>query len=289
MRELLLTMPVDDEVELSGVEDITISAVLRGADVESLHVDASSLDVRFTMNFDSGELPPDAPFPGESTAAPQPEPEPDPAPAPGVVHRERGRLRTASIRALPLTVQGVPVELEASAQNVDFEWLELDDGDLAIAPVPGAGGRRRPSRVTARVAVARDDITAALVAAFRAEAGPAGVHITREKLTLRQSGPRRVQVGLRVRIRWKLLAATVRFRTEVHIDSGYVLRLRNSRLSSSNPVVTVLLAFFRRHVREGLRELEVPSDLNEGLAPFRLRDLRIRAGRRVDVRVELES
>lgn len=265
---------VDADWKIQGGEHLRVNAILRGADVEALTIDATGIELRLP----GGDMP----------ERPEPEGLTEPAQSPEPVHRESATLRRATLRALPLLVQGVGIEIEAEAQNAPFDWLELPGDQLAVAPREDLRDRfGHRSRISLRVGADRDAILPAILAPIREEATRDGIHLSRERITLHQLGPRRIRIGGRVRVRWRLLAATYRGSVEVHVDNAYVLRMRLVKLSSTNLVAAAILLALRGRIRRTLAEELKPVDLNAALAPWNLRQLKLRADRRVEVKVEL--
>ncbi len=268
--DLLRTGPGDTELRVEGLARVTVTASMQGADVTAVTLDATGVALQFPMDVPESEVP----------AGPDQLPEP--------LRREPATLRKGTARALPLTIQGVPIDLEADIANAPIEWLTLPDDKLGVAPRGGDGsGFRKPSRVSLRIGLRQADILPAIVAPIRLAMKDSGVRLSRENLTLRQLGPRRVRFGLRARIQWKLLAATFRARAEVDIDSAFILRVGDVRVSSTNPFVGLILLALRGRIRRELQESLQPFPLNEALAPWELRQLRINIGDRIELSADL--
>lgn len=247
-----------------------VSAELLGTDVASLVVGAT------------GSVLEQAP--GASTRKPLSEPPP--------ADRTTARLRTepavlrqAQLRARPLHVQGVPVTIEAEGRDLPLAWVHLAGGGLAIdVPVDQPDRLRTGSAVRLRVRADVAPIVHAMAHAARPGLAAEGIRLDRERLSLRQLGPGRVRFDGRARVRWKILRLRASVSGVLAVDERHVLRLSRFRLRVSNPLLNLA---FRGFVRELATELQQPMDLNEGLAPWSIRHLRVRAGRRVEVDLEL--
>ena len=245
-------------------EKLKVDVSLQGADIDALHIDASGL----VIHLRGAEVDDD-----DETAE--------------VERREPAVARRATFAALPLRFQDVPLDIEATAVNVPIEWLELDDGGLAVGmPEEMTTRSRRAVRLQLSVAVNPDDVVEAIMRFLRADLAEVdSVHIDREKFTLKQLGPRRFRIGLSARVRWKFLGPTLRARTELRIDNRFVVRLLRTKIASSNPLLAVVLRVFRRRITQDLKK---PIDLNQHLRPLVLRRLHIDAGP-TRVRVESEA
>ncbi len=276
IRETTLDqMSADPGTSMRGTEHVTITAQLEGARIAELTVDASRLEIDAATRDGSGP----------ESAGPQ-DPDSSEHTTP-VLHRETAVLQAGSFVAVPLLLHGVPVDIEARATNLPFAWLTLDDGDLAVAlPQEMTLRSRGRARLTISIDVSPDDVVAAIMGVMRAElAETDGIHLDREKLTLRQLGPRHIRINASARLRWKFLRPTLRARTDLRIDAKFIARLTRTHVTSSNLVLAVVLRFFRTRI---IQELRTPVDLQAALGPVVLRTLRIHA-RGARLRVEVEA
>lgn len=247
-----------------------MSAELQGADVSSLVVDATGL--LFEQD------------PGAS--APGPVSGPSPVNRPGVrLRTEPATLSRAELRARPVLVQGVPVTIEAEGRDIPIDWVDLADGRLVVdLPVdqPARLGTGSALRLKVRTEVA--PAVRAMADAARPGLAAEGIRLDREHLSLRQLGPRRVRFDGRARVRWKIFRQRVKISGVLAVDERHVLGLSHFRVRVSNPLLNLA---FRGFVRELATELQQSVDLNEGLAPWTIRHLRVRAGRRAELDLEL--
>lgn len=243
-------------------ENLQVDAMLEGVNVDTLHMDASGVMIDVAVDTTIAHLPEGVVEDGTDIAE--------------VMHRESAVARRVAFVARPLHFQGVPLDTEATAVNVPFEWLELDDGGLALSsPAEMTTRSRRAVRLNLRVAVNPDDVFQAIMRVLRADLTDVeGFHIDREKFVFTQRGVRRFTIALSARVRWKFLRPTMRFRTELQMDNRFVVRLRRVKLTSSNPLLALALRVFRRRIT---RELKKPLDLKEQLRPLALRSLRVQA------------
>lgn len=285
LRQLLGEELGDSEFQLD-VASAAFTAEMRGPDIRSLVIDLSGVKV----TLDPSKVTPETAEPlAPGEAAPTPPPPPEPEPAPEVLRRESGVVHQATLRALPLDFLGAAVEVEAGMKSVDFEWLDLADGSLALVTSNEQGGWRQRTKLNFRLGLVVDEVLAAVMAVVGKDMLPADVRLSRERIRLRQQGPRRVRVDGRIRVRWKFLAATFRGSVGIHIDSKNILRMSPPVISSRHVLAGPLLFLFRGRINKEFKEANQPFDLNEDLAPFRIRSLRIRAGRKLEFSVELSG
>lgn len=246
-----------------------VIAELQGADVASLVVDATGLA------FEQA--------PGAPTNEAQSEPPADRTTA--RLRTEAAVLRQAELRARPLHVQGVPLTIEAEGRDLPLDWVDLADGGLAIdVPVDQPARLATGSMIRLRVRADVAPAVQAMADAARPGLAAEGIRLDGERLSLRQLGPRRVRFDGRARVRWKILRLRASVSGVLAVDERHVLRLSHFRLRVSNPLLNLA---FRGFVRELATELQQSVDLNEGLAPWTIRHLRVSAGRRAELDLEL--
>ncbi|MEO7588743.1 MAG: hypothetical protein ABIS84_12040 [Arachnia sp.] len=266
LRHVITTeMAQDPGSTVRGLDRVGIRVTVEGADIAGLHINATGLEVVADAgDGDAQAISTDVTADVEDMAQ--------------VKAREPGLLRRATFTAAPMLFPGrTPVEVQAEAVDVPFEWLELDDGGLAIGmPEHVSRGQRRAMTLRLHVAFSPDDVLAAVMTEIRGELTDVnGMRLDRESLTFTRKGPRRIRIRLSVRLRWKFLRATCRARTELHIDNRFVARLSGTRVTSSNLLLAVVLRGLRGKInRELSKPLDLQAEIGELLA---LRTLRIDA------------
>lgn len=258
--ELLMQLTSDPGTTVLGVENVRVEATMDGASMDALLVDASGVAIDIASDTTQARLP----------AAGVDDGADDPA----VATRESAVLRRGTFAAHPLHIQQVPLDIEATAMNVPFEWLELEDDGLAVRLLEDMPPRsRRAVRLHLKAAVSPDDVFQAIMRILRTDlADVEGIHVDREKFVVTQLGARRFTIALSARVRWKFLRPTMRVRAQLQMDSRFVVRLRRVKVTSSNPLLALVLRVFRRRIT---RDLKQPLDLNEQLRPLALKSLRI--------------
>lgn len=277
IRELLFEDAEQVEWLVSGAERTQVRAHMEGPNIRSLTVDLTGVMADFNL-----DAPPPPPEEEAQEAV-------EPPPAPAVVSNEAATLARATLRGSPVHIQGVPVMFEASAENVRFEWLELADGASAVR-LPEPERRwfrgRSSSRVSLRLGAGVDDFLAAVAEMARMAIKEAEVPLRfqEERLSITTSRPGRMRIDGSVRLRWKIFRPRFRIRTTLRIGKRHVIRLSGTKFSSSNPFVHAGLWLFRRRMN---KELHQSFDLAQELSPWTITGLAVRAGKRIELDVQL--
>jgi len=198
-----------------------------------------------------------------------------PAPAPVVVReREAGVVHRLTVDAHPITVEGVPVDVRAEAEQVRFSWVEGVDGSLAlelVEPTPDA-----PLVGTLRVAAPQEQLKAAIQRVAEQVAASQGLKLTRLDVDLTSKGSRAVTVSARAQLRKGILSATATGGANATIDDSLVLTLSDVTATSGNPIVAAVLTAARGRLQalEG-RRIDLGAQLPPGV---RIVDLRLEVG-----------
>ena len=198
-----------------------------------------------------------------------------PAPAPVAVReREAGVVRRLTVDAHPITVEGVPVDVRAEAEQVRFSWVEGVDGSLAlelVEPTPDA-----PLVGTLRVAAPQEQLKAAIQRVAEQVAASQGLKLTRLDVDLTSKGSRAVTVSARAQLRKGILSATATGGANATIDDSLVLTLSDVTATSGNPIVAAVLTAARGRLQalEG-RRIDLGAQLPPGV---RIVDLRLEVG-----------
>ena len=232
--------------QAGGSAAVRVSASIDGADIPSLELDLSGLVV------------PDSPPASRRTA---------------VRARERGVVGKLSIEAHPVTVDGVPLDVTAEAENVPFSWVEGTDGSLAaelVEPTPEA-----PLVGAGRVAAPRTAVAAAVERRAAVLVAAQGLKLTKLDLDVTSQGPRAVTVAVRAQLRKGILSATATGGAHATIGDDLVLTLSDVTATSGNPLVAALLvaAKGRLQALEG-RRIDLGAQLPRGV---RIVDVQIEA------------
>ncbi|RCK70051.1 hypothetical protein DT076_08630 [Desertihabitans brevis] len=299
-----------DPISQSDVEQLLsrLTVDLDGADVDALVLDATGLELELpslaeaaadpvppvVASAPDGGDPTDAhplsdpsvdpasgatPLPGEPDLGDGPlrvpdlPPPPEPPAAPPGARRTPASVRRAVLRARPVHLRGVPVEVEADAADLPFSWVEGGDrcGIEVAAPAPGWR-----LRGTARASAPTRELVAAVRAAAAEELGRQGVRLTRFEVDLTGSGPRTLRARVRTAVRKGLVSGSVTASGTASVDDALVLQLRDVRLTSRNPILAVALLVLRGKIRAAVGR---PVPLAEHLPPWvHLTDLQVGAG-----------
>ncbi|WP_456788190.1 hypothetical protein [Cellulomonas sp. P5_C5] len=246
---------------VGGLGGVQVAAEVDGADLASLRVDASGVTV------DDQRL----------RAAPPAVPPVD------VVRREPGTVRSLEVVAHPVSVRGVPAEVDVAASDVRFDWVVAADDQLYVEV-------REPSDTepvvgTARIAVAHRDLEAAVRTALTAILQEKGFTLTALDLDLQNRGPRALSVRADAKVKRSILRAGVTVTASASIDRALVLEVGDATISSGNPVVEGLIAPFRSRVAaQADRRIDLAAQLPAGVT---VSDVSIAAGDDVVISVTL--
>lgn len=254
----------DDEVQITGLDDIRTTVELDGTDISHLLIDAThvALAVR----------------PG---AGPAPAPASDEAER-DILSREPGMLRFARLAAGPVVVQGHEIHLDATLQNLPVDWVQYATPLTPERPetVFGIDESRRPSHPsgTFSARMRSDEIGPLIAAMARPLLASAKVRLRRLEVTLAESRNQTITLRALASVRWKIFGAAVRATAVVRITPDAVVTVKRLRVRSRNPAIAIGL----RMVRDELRAVEGQShDLNAELGPgssVRIRDVRVSVG-----------
>lgn len=276
LRPFLSDDIVDGDGSVEGLDRATISAAMRDPDVTSLVVDLTDV----SMRFEDHPVAPTDPDRDDTADATPDEPPP-------VLRTRAAHLVRGTIRAHPILLQGVPVSIDATAENVSFEWAELEGGFLGIRIGGGKrrmGGRRRRPLVRLRAGTDVGIVARTVAGLARAEARNEGIQIDREHLKLKSLGHRRLRIEASARVRKRWFRGTYTLRTTLTINRHNVARLSRTRITSRNPLTHLGLRVLRSRIN---KEIQQPVKLDEIMAHWSIQDIRIRAGRRLEVDVRL--
>lgn len=257
------------EVQLTGLDDIKVTASLTGNDLDHLTLDATG--VRLRVKWGTGSPEPQPPSP----PADAPEPEP--------LTRESGIAKTFRATARPMRIERTALHIDVQAFDVPITWLtfaEPTEPDFAestrmLAPDENLDGVHG----TFHVSIATKDLVPLITAVARPLLREAGVHLGRMKLDLTDDDGDGIRVTAYAGLRWKLLMASARADASIRVTRDAVVTLRDLRVGSRNPFVKAGLLFARKHIREAIGQT---IDLNEIIAEdgttTRLHDVRIDTG-----------
>ncbi|SDS13314.1 hypothetical protein [Agrococcus carbonis] len=226
-----------------------IDAALDGADVEHLHLDLTDFTLASEVDRDRARL------------------EPQGAP----VSSEDAVLRRLRVKADPMRISGAAVRLDAELSDVPFQWIETDNGELAVElSRPDAA---HPLHGWARVAVPKEQLGKAVLGLAESALLDHGVTVTKLDIDVQAEGPRELRLGLDAKLRKGLIGGHVTGTARASIDDRMGVTLSDIALDSGNPLIAALLGAVRGRVAklEG-RRIDLASELPEGI---RLADVQV--------------
>ncbi|WP_309126915.1 hypothetical protein [Microbacterium sp.] len=262
---MLSEIGADAGARVGGLDRVRFAVEATGAEIEHLLIDATGVKVTLHAS---------APFTTD----------PPPPNGPIVVSRQDGMLRSARLVADPVKVQGCPVHLDATLNDLPFSWVtydtELTPGDPSSRY--GVDESDDPASPTGsfRGALSVDDIGPLLTKAMRPLLSAEGVRLRRLAVSVESPEAERLLVHAVISARWKLLAAKATAEVALHISPGAVVTVERLRVGTRNPVVALGL----RLMRAELKAVEGRSyDMNADAETFRIRDLRFTVDERLTV------
>ncbi|MGM7667755.1 hypothetical protein [Microbacterium sp. A93] len=263
------------DVELKGLDDITVTASLAGNDLEHLTLDATGVRLRLGWH----STPPAHPAPS-SAAAEQDEPD--------SLTRESGIVKTFRFTARPMRIEQTPLSIDVQAFDVPIAWLtfaeptepDLPESIHMLVPDGDLDGLHGIFHAT----IATKDLVPLITSVTGPMLREAGAHLGRVKLDLTDDGDDGIRVTAYAGLRWKLLMASARADARIQVTRDAVITVRDLTVGSRNLFVKAGLLFARKRIRGVIGQT---FDLNEIIAedgtPTRLHDVRIETGDQLSV------
>jgi len=224
-----------------GLDQVDVTASLDGADIAALAVDLSGVAVGVDGS------------------------EPVRLASVEVTHRDPAVLRRLEVVAHPVSVEGVPVQVDVAASGVPFAWATSATDQLFIEVQPPS--ESDPVVGTARISAPRREIVAAARTVLGAELAKRGFTLTALDLQLENLGPRALSVRAEAKVKRSVVRAAVEVTAEARIDDALVLSIRDADISSSNPIVSALVAPFRPRIAAmAARRIDLAALLPAGVS-----------------------
>lgn len=287
--EMLAELADSPDARIEGLDGIRTTVELDGADVSRLLIDATrvrlelrSADAKSSESVGAGSAGAESAG-AESVGESVGEPAGAESAEPEIVARTPGILRFARLTANPVTVHGHDLHVDATMQDLPFDWVEYatpttPDRPATAFGVEDAAEHGSPTGTFA-LRMRAADIGPLITDAMRPLLSEAGIRLRRVEVAVTSDQQELIAGGL-ASVRWKLFSATVRAAAILHVDPDAIVTVRKLQLSSRNPVVAIAL----RVVRGELRAIEgTATDLNGGSERLRIHDLRVTAAHDVAV------
>ena len=271
--ELFAEIASSADMRVSGLDDVRTTVDLDGAEITHLLIDATGVKLKMK--------------PGNG-ATPEPQAKADAEPA--ILDRIPGALRFARITAEPANIQGYDIHIDATLQNVAFDWARYATPVRADRPatafgIADADDSGAPSGVFS-VRIRADDLGPMIESVARPLMKESGMRLRRLDTDVTADDDQNVTIDAVAAVRWKIFYATVRAHVDLHVARDAIIAVKTVRLSSRNPLIALAL----RLMREELREAEARRiDLNAEAAAdgasrtLRVHDLRVRVAQDIEV------
>ncbi|GAA2175777.1 hypothetical protein GCM10009846_26980 [Agrococcus versicolor] len=250
-----------------GVERLLdgLVATVEGADVVSLDLDGTGVRLDGLLADDAGV--------GDLL----------PTSAADVIASEPGVLRLLTVRAHPIHVEGVPVELGLTLEDLRIRWVEVAGGTVGLDVVEP--DEAHPVRGHLRVEAPQAELVEVVRGIAERTAAEQGVELRELDVRLTSDGPRTVRAEMDARVKKGFLGAPASASATLRVDDALRVHVEDLRVTSSNVLVAGLLGAVRGRIEDRVRE---PIDLAAQLpAGVRLTDVRVEAGERIGVEARL--
>lgn len=197
---------------------------------------------------------------------------------------DRGLLRSLTVRAHPMRVEGVPVDLGVTLEGVAIRWVEVvDDGTVGIDVAEQDAAN--PVRGHVRIEAPQAETVEAVRRVAEAALAEQGVTLADLDVQLTSQGPRTVRAEGTARIKKGFLGAPASASATLRVDDALRVHVEDLRITSSNVIVAGLLAAVRGKIEERTKQ---PIDLAAQLpAGVRVTDVTLTAGDRIGVEARL--
>lgn len=197
---------------------------------------------------------------------------------------DRGVLRSLTVRAHPVRVEGVPVDVGITLEGVAIRWVEVvADATVGIdvAEQDAANPVRGHVRIEAPLAETVDAVRRVAESALAEQ----GVTLADLDVRLESESPRTVRAEGTARIKKGFLGAPATATATLRVDEALRVHVEDLRITSSNVIVAGLLAAVRGRIATAT---EQPIDLAAQLPPgVRVTDVALTAGERIGVEARL--
>lgn len=318
--ELFAEIADSPDLRITGVDDIRTTVDLDGTEIAHLLIDATGVKLKMKPGSrepgsSEGSGAPTSGGPtsggpgagGPGSGAPgaggsrsggpasggpasDPEPEPDAEHEPAVIERTPGVLRFARVTADPVTVQGYDIHIDATLQNVAFDWaryaepLRPHQPETAFGIADPVEMSTPTGTFTARMRA--DELGPLIESAARPLLKESGMRLRRFETSVTADAEQNVMIDGIASVRWKIFYATLRAHAEVHVDPDAIITVKAVRLSSRNPLIALGLRMMREELRgaEGQR-FDMNADMKAESTPRALgvHDLRVRVTQSIEV------
>lgn len=197
---------------------------------------------------------------------------------------ETGVLRALTVRAHPMRVEGVPVDLGVELHDMRLRWVDVVvDGGVGIEHVDPDDAH--PLRGHLRIEAPLAETVAAVQRAAGTAMSELGVTVTDLDVRLRSDDPRTVHAEVDARVKKGFLGAPASATATLRVDDALRVHVEGLRITSSNVIVAGLLAAVRGKVEAATKE---PFDLAAHLpAGVRVTDVQVTAGDRVGLEARI--
>jgi hypothetical protein len=194
-------------------------------------------------------------------------------------------VRRLRLSAAPVHITGMPVTLHAELDNLSGNWAQTAHGDLWITASESPSERPTSGGGTVSVAVADAERFAhdQLAEQLRAR----GLQLKSFDLAIAKSGPTRLSMTSHATVSKSFLSAKVTATGTGTLDDDLTLRISDAALSSSNAMVSAMIAPFSGMIEKwNGRAIRLADFVFAGIT---VRSVEVEVGDTVEMRVTLGS
>lgn len=206
-----------------------------------------------------------------------------------VLERRGGEVRELALSARDVRLDGVPVHAEARFERVPIEWRRYADADPGLDLRDPPRGARGEFSMRIRAADL-PRLLETLLLAGAAEAGVAGLRVSRVTASVREVSAGEFVVSAGARVRRAVLAGSARVDARLGVEPNGTITVRDVRIGSRNPVFALAFLLARAPIARlrGTR-IDLAAAFAEGRAPTqRIEALRVDVGEDLAVSARLE-
>jgi len=207
---------------------------------------------------------------------------PDP-PRPQLISGETSpafQIAQLAVHASALSVGPATVDLSLSARAVHLNQGKDSNNELVLSIHDAAEGK-------IEISTPLTDVEGVIAKIAKDEAAKHGVTIENVQLTARATGPRSLEVEVRLRARKVFLGASLRVTGRLELDSELNAKISGLRCEGDGAIAAIACGVLDPHLQK-LNGREFPL-MSLPLGEVRLRDVRLAVGDKLSVTAEFGS
>ena len=185
-----------------------------------------------------------------------------------------------SLSARPLLVGPANIDLSLSAHNAQFVQGKDSENQVVIALESAVDGQ-------VEVAIAQTDLAALVTALAQSQATKQGITVDAAQLKLQSTGPRSIEVQIRLRIRKLFVSASLIVAGQLSVDDALNFNVSGLHCTGEGPIANLACAILTPYLRQ-IESRPMPLAFLP-LGNLRLRDINISVSDKLVVAAEFGS